>query len=132
MAKRGAGVIVNIASDLGVIAPDQRIYRKKGLAKDKQPAKAVTYSVVKHGIIGLTKYLATYWAEDGVRANSLSPAGVFAGQDGEFLKKLTELVPLGRMAKKDEYRAAVLFLCSDASSYMTGANLIIDGGRTTW
>lgn len=132
MAKNGGGVILNIASDLGVIAPDQRIYRRQGLAPEDQPVKPVTYSVVKHGLIGLTRYLATYWAEQGVRVNALSPGGVYTDQPGEFLDKLTSLIPLGRMARKDEYKAAVLFLVSDASSYMTGANLSVDGGRTCW
>ena len=133
MARRNHGVILNIASDLGVIAPDQRLYRKQGLPASEQPVKAVTYSVVKHGIIGLTKYLATYWADQGVRANSISPGGVQTPDTpDEFVRKISELIPLGRMAKVDDYQAAVLFLCSDASSYMTGTNLIIDGGRTCW
>lgn len=132
MARRGRGVILNIASDLGVIAPDQRIYRQPGIAEDQQPVKPVTYSVVKHGLIGLTKYLATYWAERGLRVNALSPGGVFNEQDEAFVKRLTQLIPLGRMADADEYKAAVVFLVSDASAYMTGANLIIDGGRTVW
>jgi NAD(P)-dependent dehydrogenase (short-subunit alcohol dehydrogenase family) len=132
MAKQGGGVILNIASDLGVIAPDQRLYRQEGVADDEQPAKPVTYSVIKHGLIGLTKYLATYWAENNVRVNALSPGGVYTNQPEAFVKKLTGLIPLGRMASRDEYRAAVLFLVSDASSYMTGANLIVDGGRTCW
>jgi NAD(P)-dependent dehydrogenase (short-subunit alcohol dehydrogenase family) len=132
MAARGGGVILNIASDLGVIAPDQRIYRKDGLADNQQPVKPVTYSVIKHGLIGLTKYLATYWAEAKIRVNALSPGGIFTSQPPEFVAKLTGLIPLGRMAELEEYRAAVLFLVSDASSYMTGANLIVDGGRTTW
>ena len=130
MAGRQGGVILNMASDLGVIAPDQRIYRKEGLDDDEQPVKPVTYSVVKHGIIGLTKYLATYWADNNVRVNSISPGGVFTNQPDEFVAKLTNLIPMGRMAGLDEYKAAVLFLISDASSYMTGANLVIDGGRT--
>jgi NAD(P)-dependent dehydrogenase (short-subunit alcohol dehydrogenase family) len=92
----------------------------------------VTYSVVKHGLIGLTKYLATYWCEQGVRCNALSPGGVYAGQNDTFVSKLTQLIPLGRMAEADEYRGAIAFLCSDASSYMNGANLVIDGGRSTW
>ncbi|MDB5996945.1 MAG: Oxidoreductase [Pseudomonas sp.] len=132
MAAQGHGVIVNIASDLGVIAPDQRLYRVEGKAADEQPVKPVTYSVVKHGLIGLTKYLATYWCEQGVRCNALSPGGVYAGQNDVFLGKLTQLIPLGRMAKVDEYRGALAFLCSDASSYMNGANLVVDGGRSTW
>lgn len=132
LARSGGGVIVNIASDLGLIAPDQRIYRRPGLAPNEQPVKPVTYSVVKGGLVMLTKYLATYWAEAGVRVNALVPGGVFAGQPEDFVARLTDLIPMGRMARKDEYRAALVFLCSDASSYMTGSNLVIDGGRTCW
>jgi len=132
MAKHGGGVILNIASDLGVIAPDQRIYRKEELDENEQPVKPVTYSVVKHGIIGLTKYFATYWADKKVRVNAISPGGVYTDQPEDFVEKLTNLIPMGRMADQDEYKAAVLFLISDASSYMTGSNLIIDGGRTCW
>ncbi len=132
MAAQGSGVILNISSDLGIIAPDQRIYRKDGLAEEDQTVKPVTYSVIKHGLIGLTKYLATYWADKGVRANSLCPGGVFNGQNDEFLGKLTNLIPLGRMADKDEYKSTVLYLISDASSYMTGSTMIVDGGRTCW
>jgi len=124
------GVILNIASDLSVIAPDQRLYREQDLTPDQQPVKPVTYSVIKTGLIGLTRYLATYWAEAGVRANALSPGGVYSEQSEEFVKHLTSLIPLGRMAKSDEYRAAVQFLCSDASSYMTGQNIVMDGGRS--
>src|SRR3989338_2304649 len=132
MARQGRGVIVNIASDLGVIAPDQRLYRVDGREAEQQPVKPVTYSVVKHGLIGLTKYLATYWCEQGVRCNALSPGGVYAGQSDVFVSKLTQLIPLGRMAEADEYRGAIAFLCSDASTYMNGANLVMDGGRSTW
>lgn len=132
MARQGRGVIVNIASDLGVIAPDQRLYRLEGREAEQQPVKPVTYSVVKHGLIGLTKYLATYWCEQGVRCNALSPGGVYAGQNDVFVSKLTQLIPLGRMAEADEYRGAIAFLCSDASTYMNGANLVMDGGRSTW
>jgi NAD(P)-dependent dehydrogenase (short-subunit alcohol dehydrogenase family) len=133
MAQDGkGGVILNIASDLSVFSPDQRLYRKKGLADDMQPVKPVTYSVIKAGLIGLTRYLATYWADQGVRANALSPGGVFNGQGDEFVQRLTSLIPLGRMAKHDEYRAAVQFLCSDASSYMNGQNIVMDGGRSVW
>ncbi|TCU64646.1 NAD(P)-dependent dehydrogenase (short-subunit alcohol dehydrogenase family) [Bradyrhizobium sp. R2.2-H] len=133
MAKRGRGVILNIASDLGVIAPDQRIYRQPQVThEEEQPVKPVTYSVIKHGLIGLTKYLATYWADHGVRVNAISPGGVFNNQDPAFVERLTRLIPMARMADADEYRAAVQFLCSDASSYMTGQNLVIDGGRSVW
>lgn len=132
MAKQGHGVILNISSDLGIIAPDQRIYRKEGLADDQQSVKPVTYSVIKHGLIGLTKYLSTYYAEKGVRANTLCPAGVYNGQNDEFVQKLTKLIPMGRMADVDEYKGTILYLISDASSYMTGSAIIVDGGRTCW
>ena len=130
MAARHRGVILNVASDLSVFAPDQRLYRKDGLPKDRQPVKPVTYSVIKTGLIGLTRYLAGYWAADGVRTNAISPGGVYNGQPDDFVARLTDLIPLGRMAERDEYRCAVQFLCSDASRYMTGQNLVIDGGRS--
>src|SRR5688572_30468312 len=132
MARRGKGVILNIASDLAIIAPDQRIYRQPGLPDDQQPVKPVTYSVVKAGLLGLTRYLSTYWADKGVRVNAISFGGVYNGQPEEFVQKLTGLIPLGRMADVDEYQGSIVFLCSDASSYMTGSNLVIDGGRTAW
>ncbi len=133
MAQDGkGGVILNIASDLSVFAPDQRLYRKDGISEDMQPVKPVTYSVIKAGLIGLTRYLATYWADRNVRANALSPGGVFNGQGDEFVQRLTSLIPLGRMAAQDEYRAAVQFLCSDASAYMNGQNIVMDGGRSAW
>jgi len=132
MAKSHGGVIVNIASDLSVIAPDQRLYEKASTSSNQQPVKPVTYSVIKSGLIGLTRYLATYWHDSGVRVNALSPGGVYEGQESEFVSKLSALIPLGRMATADEYRSAIQFICSDASSYMTGQNLIIDGGRSVW
>lgn len=130
--KLNGGCILNIASDLSVIAPDQRIYKQDGVSDNLQPVKPVTYSVIKSGLVGLTKYLSTYWLGKNIRCNSLSPGGVFTSQPEEFYKKLTNLIPLGRMAKKDEYRSAIQFLCSDASSYLNGHNLIMDGGRSTW
>lgn len=131
MAKSGrGGVILNIASDLSVFAPDQRLYKKEDLPDHMQPVKPVTYSVIKAGLVGLTRYLATYWADQGVRSNALSPGGVFNGQGEEFVQRLSQLIPQGRMAARDEYRAAVQFLCSGASSYMNGQNVVIDGGRS--
>lgn len=128
---RDGGVILNISSDLGLISPDQRLYRKEGESEDSQSVKPVTYSVIKHGVIGLTKYLATYWPTK-VRSNALCPGGVYAGQSEEFVNKISTLIPLGRMATKEEYKEAVIFLISDASSYMNGAVLNLDGGRSTW
>jgi NAD(P)-dependent dehydrogenase (short-subunit alcohol dehydrogenase family) len=132
MARNRRGVILNIASDLSVISPDQRLYRQPNTPEDKQPVKPVTYSVVKTGLVGLTRYLATYWADAGVRVNAISFGGVFNNHPKEFVDVLSDRIPLGRMARIDEYRAAVLFLCSDASSYITGQNLVVDGGRSCW
>ena len=132
MEDASKGVILNISSDLGVIAPDQRIYRKNGIAEEDQTIKPVTYSVVKHGLIGLTKYLATYWAGKNIRVNAVCPAGVANGQEEAFVRKLTNLIPMGRMANVDEYQSTMLYLISDASSYMTGSTVIVDGGRTCW
>jgi NAD(P)-dependent dehydrogenase (short-subunit alcohol dehydrogenase family) len=130
MASHERGVILNIASDLSVIAPDQRLYMKDGVAPGEQPVKPVSYSVIKHALIGLTKYLSTYWADKGVRCNALSPGGILAGQDTDFVKKIENLIPMQRMASKDEYRGAIQFLCSDASSYLNGQNIVMDGGRS--
>lgn len=132
MAKRKAGVIINVASDLALIAPDQRLYRVEGIPEDEQPVKPVTYSVVKSALLGLTRYLATYWSGANIRVNAISPGGVSNGQPEVFLSRLKSLIPMERMANRDEYEGAILFLCSDASSYMTGANLVVDGGRTCW
>jgi len=132
MARRGKGVILSIASDLSVIAPDQRIYRSDTMSADEQPVKPVTYSVIKTGLVGLTRYLATYWAERNVRVNALSPGGVYDRQPSDFVARLTQLIPLRRMATLNEYQGAIVFLCSDASSYMTGQNVVIDGGRSVW
>ena len=120
---KNGGVILNISSDLGLISPDQRLYA----GKQKKP---VTYSVIKTGIIGLTKYLASYWGHLGVRVNSLSPGGIYNNQDTKFVKRISKLIPLNRMLQKEELKGSIQFLCSDASSYLNGHNLVLDGGRS--
>ena len=131
MAQDGlGGVILNISSDLSVISPDQRLYRKKEVHEDMQPVKPVTYSVIKSGLIGLTRYLATYWADKGVRCNALSPGGIYNNQDVEFVENISKLIPMGRMASPKEYRETVQYLCSNASRYLNGQNIIVDGGRS--
>lgn len=130
MEKEGHGVILNIASDLSVIAPDQRLYEKRGVPEKEQVKKPITYSVIKFGLIGMTKYLSSYWAKNGIRVNALSPGGVFNNHEDCFVDKITSLIPMGRMASEDEYKSAIQFLCSDASSYMTGHNMVMDGGRS--
>jgi len=132
MLETGGGVILNIASDLGVIAPDQRLYRKEGLAEEQQNVKPITYSAAKWAIIGMTKYLAVYFATRGIRVNCLSPTAVYNDHPEEFVEKLTNIIPMNRMSHIDEYKGAIVFLCSNASSYMTGENLIIDGGKSVW
>ena len=132
MSKNGYGVILNISSDLGIIAPDQRLYLKDEVAENEQPVKPVTYSVIKHGLIGLTKYLATYWANNGVRSNAICPGGIYNNQSDEFINKISNLIPLGRMADSNEYKAAIVFMVSEASSYMNGAVVSMDGGRSAW
>ena len=128
MARTGGGSIINISSIYGMVSPDQRIYEYK----DKPFFKPVTYSVTKSGILNLSRYLATYWAKNNVRVNTLTLGGVFNNQDNMFLKNYTDKVPLGRMAQQNEYNGAILYLASGASSYMTGANIIIDGGYSCW
>jgi len=132
MEDNKSGVILNISSDYGIISPDQRIYMKDGIPDDQQLVKPISYSVTKHGIIGMTKYLATYWAKKGIRVNTLCPASLYNGQDEVFVSKISELIPMGRMSKPEEYTATILYMISDASSYMTGATVILDGGRTIW
>jgi len=126
------GSIVNISSDLGLIAPDQRLYVKDGVDESLQNVKPVTYSVVKTGLIGLTRYLATYWADKNVRCNAMCPGGVENGQPEEFLKEVNARIPMGRMANADEYQGTLLWMLSDASSYLNGAVIPVEGGRTTW
>jgi len=124
--------IVNISSDHGLIAPTQHLYRMEGIPERDQPVKPVTYSVVKHGLIGLTRYLATYWADKNIRVNALCPGGVENGQNSEFSDRFKAVVPLGRFANPDEYKGALIYLLSDESSYMTGSVMVIDGGRSVW
>jgi NAD(P)-dependent dehydrogenase (short-subunit alcohol dehydrogenase family) len=132
LAKQKRGVIINISSEYGIIAPDQRLYRKQELAPDEQPVKPVTYSVVKAGLHGLTLYLATYWAEAGVRVNTISLGGVESGQPDTFMERASARIPMGRMAQPRDFQGALVYLCSDAASFVTGANLVVDGGKTIW
>ena len=132
LARQRRGVIVNISSEYGVIAPDQRLYLRPGVPPDQQPVKPVTYTVVKAGLHGLTIYLATYWAGAGVRVNTITLGGVESGQPAEFLARATQRIPLGRMAHPDDFQGALVYLCSDAAAFVTGANLVVDGGKTIW
>lgn len=132
MAANQKGVIINISSDLGLIAPTQYLYEQTGLEDYQQPKKSVTYSVVKTGILGLTRYLATYWADRNVRSNALAFGGVFNNQNPEFITKLVKHIPLGRMAERDEYINTIIYMLGDSSSYMNGAVVSVDGGRTAW
>ena len=129
---QNGGSIINISSDLGVIAPNQNLYKKDGIVDELQSVKPVTYSVIKHGLNGLTKYIATYWADKNVRCNSICPGGVFNHQPEDFLNKVSKLIPLGRMAEKKEMNGMVVYLLSNASSYVNGSIINIDGGRTAW
>ena len=126
------GSIVNISSDLGIIAPDQRLYSDPTMDESFQGVKPVTYSVVKTGLIGLTRYLATYWAHKGIRCNAMCPGGVENGQSEDFIDKLTDKIPLQRMAHPNEYQGTLIWMLSDASSYLNGSIIAIDGGRSSW
>ncbi len=124
MIKNKHGNIINIGSDLSVIAPDQRLY------ENEKKNKPISYSVVKHGIVGITKYYASLYAKKKIRCNCLSPGGIYNNQSKKFVAKLVSRIPMGRMAKKNEYKGSIQFLASEASEYMTGQNIVIDGGRS--
>ena len=129
MLEQGCGTIINLSSIYGVAAPDQRLYQREGQPPQYKP---VYYTVTKAGILGLTKYLAAYYAGQNIRVNAISPGGVYNGHDEAFMQAYAARAVMGRMAEKDEMNGAVLFLASDASKYMTGANLVVDGGWTAW
>jgi NAD(P)-dependent dehydrogenase (short-subunit alcohol dehydrogenase family) len=123
MLKQKKGNIINISSDLGIIAPDQRLYKKNFV-------KPVSYSVVKHGILGLTKYLASYWGKKNIRCNAFAPGGMKNIDNISIQKKIKKLIPINRMANKNEYNDIILFLASNSSSYVNGATIVADGGRS--
>lgn len=126
MVKQKNGNIINISSIYGLVGADQRIYGKSKINS------SVAYSASKSAIINLTRYLASYWHDKNIRVNTLTLGGVYANQSKDFVKEYSKRTMLGRMANDDEYNGAMIFLCSKASSYMTGSNLIIDGGWTAW
>jgi NAD(P)-dependent dehydrogenase (short-subunit alcohol dehydrogenase family) len=132
LAEQRHGVIVNISSEYGMLAPDQRLYRVEGVLAAEQPVKPVSYTVVKAGLHGLTLYLSTYWAASGVRVNTITLGGVEHDQPTAFVERAAMRIPMNRMARPHEFRGALIYLCSDASSFVTGANLVVDGGKSVW
>jgi NAD(P)-dependent dehydrogenase (short-subunit alcohol dehydrogenase family) len=131
MAERGRGSVVNTLSIYGIVAPDQRIY-EGSLYEGRAINTPAIYSASKAGLWGLTKYLASYWGAKGVRVNAITPGGVSSGQNDTFVSRYSARVPLGRMAERHELTGALVYLASDASSYVTGQNLVVDGGLTAW
>lgn len=131
MSQNKGGSIINISSDLGIIAPNQNLYKNDNNKTREQPVKPISYSVIKSGLIGMTKYLATYWPTK-IRCNCLCPGGILVDQPAPFLNKINQLIPMKRMANADEYKGSIIYLLSSASSYMTGAIIPVDGGRTLW
>ena len=126
------GSIVNISSDLGLLSPDQRLYLDPALNENNQEVKPVSYSIVKTGLIGLSRYLATYWSSKGVRCNTICPGGIKDNQSTQFLKRINSLIPLGRLANANEYQGTLIWMLSDASSYLNGSIIAVDGGRSSW